>query len=120
MRPASVLGIRLSQGGNRCDFCGSAFIHKMYRCSNFEFAGRPVFKTESGRWAACLICSEDVDSGRWQRLTNRVLRGVRQRGLAPKDLLPVRAALTLFHAELKKRVEVREAFTVRQCRYSRV
>ena len=50
-------------GGEYCDFCRSHSIFKVYKCSNFECCGRPVFASApTGSWASCGTCSELMES----------------------------------------------------------
>lgn len=113
MRPLSVLNIRATHWGNRCDFCGSPFVHKLYACRNFHFDGKPVFATDQGRWAACDKCLRLVDAGAWPRVATRVLK------YAPDKSLRLRRDLSRFLLMLNEHITPGQAFTVLQPHYAR-
>ena len=76
-------------GGEHCDFCRGPSIFKVYRCSNFECCGRPVFASApTGSWACCRTCSELVDGNRWNRLTQRALRKFLRVHRVPRQEVP--------------------------------
>ena len=76
-------------GGECCDFCCSRSIFKVYRCSNFECCGRPVFASSpTGSWASCRTCSELVAGNQWNRLTQRALHKFLKRHQVPRHEIP--------------------------------
>ena len=80
-------------GGECCDFCCSRSIFKVYKCSNFECCGRPVFApAPTGSWASCRTCSQLVDGNQWKRLTQRALRKFLKRHLVPLHEVPTLSA----------------------------
>lgn len=61
-------------GRERCDFCSSRPVFKIFSCQNFivPWTKTWVFQHESvGGWAACRICADLIDKGRWGDLSNR-------------------------------------------------
>lgn len=96
---------RLPRGGNCCDFCGSPDVRSLYSCKNFDWEGKPVFRSDAGRWAACWMCSAFIDAQRWGQITRRVMREVgRRAGLTPRDIDALRASLKELHALFARNV----------------
>ena len=58
-------------GGNACDFCNHCPAVKAYPCRNFELHSLPVFRNDSGAFAACKQCAAFIDAERWSSLTER-------------------------------------------------
>ena len=64
-------------GQEVCDFCYTSPTVRVYGCHNFLIprTGVAVFQHESvGGWAACGICADFIDAGRWSELTERAVR----------------------------------------------
>jgi len=80
-------------GGDRCDFCNTSPVAKVYACENFEISGLPIFRTQFGVWASCRQCSELIEAGRWSDLAERACRKFIERhgGVARYDALAMRA-----------------------------
>jgi hypothetical protein len=123
MRPQAELGPknRLPRGGNYCDFCGRLFVAKLYACNNFDWHGRPIFNTRSGRWAACEDCVCCIDIGAWETLVSHVMSSVHKRtGISRADLKALREDLRLLYLAVKLNLVPGEALTVQQPHYARL
>lgn len=97
------------------------FVVKLYACNNFEWAGRSVFDTHTGRWAACDGCMGIIDSGDWNKLVPRVMRSVNKRiGLTQRDLNILRGELRILYLSLSIHLMPAEALTVQQPHYARL
>lgn len=104
---------RLPRGGDRCDFCGSPDVQSLYACSNFEWEGRPIFRHEPGRWAACWMCSKQIEVQQWGQLNRRVMREVEKRqGITGPVLEELRLSLRVLHALFAEHVIEGEALKV--------
>ena len=104
---------RLPRGGDCCDFCGGKDVQALYSCANFNWEGRPVFQQDAGRWAACWLCSQYIETQNWGQLNRRVMREVSKReGLTPEHLDAMRATLKILHALFAQHVVRGEAFKV--------
>src|SRR5260370_17235797 len=88
------------KGGDHCDFCCTSPVSTVYACTNFSIERNSVFPfgLAVGSWAACRICAELVDAGRWNDLTNRSLKKFAKRhGVSPPPFLRVRQQLHEIH-----------------------
>ena len=84
------------RGGDHCDFCCTAPVCKVYRCTNFMAKGQTVFASglAIGSWAACRKCADLADQGKWSDLTERALRKFAKRHrIARHEVAAVRAQL---------------------------
>jgi hypothetical protein len=89
---------RLVKGGNSCDFCRAPEVESLYHCNNFEWEGARIFKSETGRWAACWQCSRFIDQQLWTRLHSRVMRAAAKReGITPETLALLRHGVRTLH-----------------------
>src|SRR5438045_115397 len=78
-------------GGNACDFCNECPAVNSYPCGNFALNGLPVFRKESGAWAACQKCSEFINAERWASLSERAFQKfMRQHSVPRVDAIAVR------------------------------
>lgn len=112
---------RLPRGGNACDFCGAADVMSLYRCHNFNWEDVPVFRTATGRWAACGFCSHLIESQNWGLLNRRVMREVSKRhGMAGTVLDELRASLKQLHRLFAEHVVQGEELTVHRSALRRV
>ncbi len=92
-------GHRLPRGGNRCDFCGGEEVQSLYSCVNFEWEGRPIFRSATGWWASCWLCSQYIETQQWGQLNRRVMRGVSKRqGITVLDVEGLRTSLKQLHS----------------------
>lgn len=104
---------RLPRGGNCCDFCGGQDVHSLHACANFDWEGQPIFKQDAGRWAACWMCAQYIESERWGQLTRRTMWRVRQRqGITPDELKTLRESLRELHALFAQHVVQGEALKI--------
>lgn len=95
MRPLTGPQHRLPRGGDRCDFCGMSTVSSLYTCTNFLWHEQRIFAGDSGRWAACAVCSGLINRAGWEALVERVMREVRKRRS------PSRSELGILRADLQ-------------------
>ena len=88
-------------GREICDFCSEAPTTQIYACKNFLIprTKTALFQHESvGAWAACEICAELIEGGRWSELTNRALTNfVKQHRVPPYAQFDVREQFREIH-----------------------
>jgi len=112
---------RLPRGGNRCDFCGGQDIHSLHSCSNFDWEGKPVFQQDTGRWAACWMCSGYIEKERRGQLTRRTLWQVSKRqGISANELKILRESLKELHTLFASHVVQGEALKIHEPHVRRV
>lgn len=55
-----------------CDFCSSPKVWTSYQCEDFVMGKGELLETSSvGQWAACNICAQLIDAGKWDELLQR-------------------------------------------------
>lgn len=112
---------RLPRGGNACDFCGIPEVNSLYRCHNFKWEDVPIFRADTGRWAACGFCSHLIEASNWGLLNRRVMREVGKRqSMTPPLLDELRASLKQLHRLFAEHVVQGEELTVHRAALRRL
>lgn len=67
-----VTNIRIERDPHVCDFCADPFPVTAYQCENFVWEKDSILPHQSdGAWAACRVCSDLIDGGKWISLHDR-------------------------------------------------
>lgn len=123
-RPEFNVSHRMPRGsGDRCDFCGSVRVLKLYACRNFMWEGQNVFGANkvSGRWASCYPCSELIDNNQMGRLSLRVVREMAKRkGINEEQLALLNKTVRVLHKSFALHIVKGEVLTIIRPTYVRM
>jgi hypothetical protein len=98
MRLKEILWIETTPALQECDFCHEGLGISSYGCRNFEYEGNRVLSGKVNLLMACLPCSQMIEAGAWEELTECAFEAFLQRnGTRRKEALPVRMRIDEIH-----------------------